>query len=30
LESGRVKLIDGEEAYQRLMEKSATRRQRPA
>jgi predicted transcriptional regulator len=30
LESGRVKPIDGEEAYRRLMEKSANRRQRPA
>jgi predicted transcriptional regulator len=31
LESGRVKPIDGEEAYRRLMEKTAAqRRQRPA
>ncbi len=32
LESGRVKLIDGEEAYRLLMEKTAARRQshRPA
>jgi hypothetical protein len=28
LESGRVKLIDGEEAYRRLMEKTEARRQR--
>ena len=30
LESGRVKLIDGEEAYRRLMESSEARRRRPA
>ena len=29
LESGRVKLIDGEEAYRRLMEKIEARRNRP-
>jgi hypothetical protein len=28
LESGKVKLIDGEEAYRRLMEKTEARRQR--
>jgi predicted transcriptional regulator len=28
LESGRVKLIDGEEAYRRLMEKTDAQRQR--
>ena len=30
LESGRVKLIDGEEAYRRLMEKTAEQRAGPA
>jgi hypothetical protein len=30
LESGKVKLIDGEEAYRRLMEKSEARRHRRA
>jgi len=30
LESGRVKPIDGEEAYRRLMEKTDAQRQRPA
>jgi predicted transcriptional regulator len=28
LESGKVKLIDGEDAYRRLMEKTEARRQR--
>lgn len=30
LESGRVKPIDGEEAYRRLMEKTEVQRHRPA
>jgi predicted transcriptional regulator len=30
LESGRVKLIDGEEAYRRLMQRTEDQRQRPA
>jgi predicted transcriptional regulator len=30
LESGRVRPIDGEEAYRRLMAKTQERRQRPA
>ena len=30
LESGRVKSIDGEEAYRRLMERTKAGRQRPA
>ncbi|MDP2998173.1 MAG: hypothetical protein AAB654_16480 [Acidobacteriota bacterium] len=30
LESGRVKPIDGEEAYRRLMEKTDAQRHRPA
>jgi hypothetical protein len=30
LESGRVKPIDGEEAYRRLMEKTEAQRHRPA
>jgi predicted transcriptional regulator len=30
LESGKVKPIDGEEVYRRLMEKSDAQRQRPA
>ena len=30
LESGAVQLIDGDEAFKRLMEKTEARRQRPA
>ena len=30
LESGRVKTVDGEEAYRHLMERTESRRQRPA
>ena len=30
LESGRVKAVDGEEAYRLLMERTESRRQRPA